>query len=124
MPFYIYEHPKTKKIKEVMQGMNEVHEYVDDKGVKWNRVFTKPQAAVGTQNDPFNQQQFIDKTGANNGIVGDLWSRAEEMSHKRAAQAGGVDPVREKYLANYKKKRKGKPHPKEIQERSDKTFLI
>lgn len=123
MPTYVYQHPKTKKVKEIIQTMNEPHVY-EEKGIQWVRLFTVPQATIDANIDPFSQQQFIDKTGAKNGKIGDAWDRAAELSDKRAAQAGGVDPIKDSYYKKYAKTRKGKPHPKEIIEKADKTFKI
>lgn len=103
--------------------MQDEHVYEED-GVKWERVFTVPQASIDANIDPFNQQQFIDKTGSKNGSVGDVWDRSAELSAKRAEKAGGVDPVKAKYYKDYSKKRKGKPHPKQIIEGSQKTYKI
>lgn len=123
MPIYLYEHPKTKKVKEIVQTMNEPHVY-EENGITWNRVFTVPQASIDANIDPFNQQQFIDKTGSKNGSVGDVWDRSAELSAKRAEKAGGVDPIKEKYYKKYSKTRKGKPHPKQILESVNKTYKV
>lgn len=123
MPIYLYQHPKTKKTKEVIQGMVEEHTFVDDKGVKWNRIFTVPQAVVDGRINPFSEADFVKKTGnGKNQKVGDLWDRSKELSEKRAAKNGGVDPIKDKFLKEYSKKRKGKPHPSQI--RGDKTYTI
>jgi len=122
MGIYIYQHPNTKETKEVIQRMSEDHVYVDAKGVKWNRIFTVPQAVVDGRINPFSEADFIKKTSnGKNQKVGDLWDRSKELSEKRAAKNGGVDPVKEKYLKDYSKKRKGKPHPSQI---TDKTYTI
>jgi len=39
MPLYTYEHPENGKTLDLIQSMNEDHVFIDDKGVKWNRVF-------------------------------------------------------------------------------------
>ena len=111
MPVYIYEHPKTKERVEVVQSVKEAHVFVDEKGVKWNRVFTVPQVAEGTRIDPFSVNQFVEKTGKKKGTVGELWDRAAELSRKRAQVCGGVDPIRQKFFDDYSAKRGGKRHP-------------
>ena len=90
--------------------MNEEHEYTDDAGVKWTRIFFPPNMAIDLESDPFSNQQFIEKT-ANAGTMGELWDRSAELSSKRAEKAGGIDPYREKYFKNYSKKRDGGKHP-------------
>lgn len=124
MPYYTYSSPQTGKTKDIFQGMNDVHEYFDEEeGIMWERVFTVPQASIDTQIDPFNQNQFIDKTGNNKGKMGDVYDRSAEMSAKRAAKAGGVDPLKAKYYEEYSKKRKGKPHPTQIKEKMANTTI-
>lgn len=119
MGLYIFQHPKTGKIKEVFQNMNDEHVY-EENGVKWERVWTVPQAAVDANIDPFNQNAFVDKLGNTKGDMGSAWDRSREMSEKRAAKRDGVDPVREKYFEDYKTKRKGTEHPTQIKERISK----
>ena len=107
---YLYQHPETGEIKEVIQGMNDVHEYEED-GVKWKRIFTVPQTSIDRKVDPFSKNAFIDKTKGDT-TMGDLWDRSRELSDKRAQESGeGVDPVKKKYIRDYKKKRGGKEHP-------------
>jgi hypothetical protein len=112
MPIYIFEHPKTKKQIELIQGMNEKHEYVDGKGIKWNRIFSKPNAAVDTEIDPFSYTDFVNKTNNKKGTVGDLWDKSAELSDKRAKKVG-KDPVKAKAITDYRKKCQGRLHPHE-----------
>lgn len=110
MPIYLYQNPKTKKIVEVVQTMNEKHVYSEN-GVQFRRVFTVPQAAVDTKQDPFSEKQFVLHADNKKHKMGDLMDRSEELSQKRAALNGGVDPVKEKFFKDYSAKRKGKKHP-------------
>ena len=50
MPIYLFKNPKNGKVKEVFQSMNSDHIYSED-GVKWERVFTVPQASIDTEID-------------------------------------------------------------------------
>ena len=43
MPIYIYQHPKTLKTIEIHQSIKATHEYIDDHGVKLNRILTTPE---------------------------------------------------------------------------------
>lgn len=108
---YIYKHPKKEKYLEVVQGVHEVHEYFDKKGLKWERVFTAPNIGIDTKIDEFSQAQFIDKTKNAKGSIGDLMDRSRELSEKRASRNGGVDPIKQKFFDNYAKERKNKRHP-------------
>jgi hypothetical protein len=113
MPIYIYHNTETDEYREIVQTMSEVHEYFGTDGDEkcWKRVFTVPQASIDAAVDPFSSKQFVDKTSNKKGTYGDLLDRSNEMSQKRAALAGGVDPVKEKYYENYSKARKGAKHP-------------
>ena len=61
MPQYIFENPKTGETVEVYQSMKEVHEYERD-GVKWNRIFTVPQASVDSKFNCWSSHDFVRKT--------------------------------------------------------------
>ena len=110
MPIYQYRNPETGEIIEVIQGMKDQHEFVDDNGVKYERVFSVPNASVDTQIDPFNVDKILDKTKKKQ-TIGEMWDHSAELSERRAEKAGGEDPVKAEYLKNYSKKRKGKRHP-------------
>lgn len=111
MPQYVYKHPKREKYVEVVQGINEPHEYFDKNGTKWERVFTVPNIGIDTKVDAFSQAEFVEKTRGKKGTLGDLIDRSGELSEKRAAKNGGVDPVKEKFFREYAQKRKNKLHP-------------
>ena len=109
MPIYIYQHPESEKYIEVFQGMNEDHVYMDKEGTEWKRIFTTPNMGIDLDNDPFNQNKFIEKT-QNGGTMGDLWDRSSEMSAKRAEKSGGIDPYKKDYFKKYSKDRGGAKH--------------
>lgn len=111
MPIYLFENPKTKEVIEVVQRMNEEHIYIV-KGVKWNRVFTKPSASIDTQIDPNSSRDFIEKTKNKNYSIGALWDKSAELSEKRA-KVDGIDPIKEKEIKKYEDKTK-KKHPSKI----------
>lgn len=102
MPLYVYEHPQTQDSIELLQGMNDPHEYIDDEGVEWNRVFFVPNASFDTQVDPHSQSDFLKATANKKGTVGDMMDYSKELSEKRS-DSEGKDPVREKFLRNYEK---------------------
>lgn len=110
MPIYQYQNPLTGELVEIPQRVNEEHVYSKD-GVKYTRVFTVPNAAVDTKIDAFSQKDFARKTSNKKGTLGDLYDQSREASEKRAKTIG-KDPVKEKYWADYSKKRGGKKHPK------------
>lgn len=110
-PIYLFEHPDTQEIKEIIMGMNDKKEYTDKKGVKWNRVFTKPQASIDTQIDPHSAQDFDNKLANKKGMtVGEMWNESKTLSKKRE-KIHGKDPIKEKSLAEYSKIRKGRIPP-------------
>lgn len=109
MPFYLYSHPETKEVREVFQGMNDVHSY-EENGIQFDRVWTVPQAAKDIINiDPFNSRDFVKKTEAK-GTMGDLMDRSKEWSEMRKGKEG-FDKIKEKADADYSKKRGGKRAP-------------
>ena len=89
--------------------MNDEHSFTDEKGVKWNRIFTKPQAAIDTQFSATDSRDFIQKTRGKNYSLGQLWDKSAELSEKRGGMSG-QDEVREKAESAYKEKT-GKKHP-------------
>ena len=126
MPLYTYFRESTEEFVDIFQGMNDVHEY---KGVggdehDWKRVYYSPQMAIDTQIDPFSSKQFNDRTRDKKGTVGHMLDYSAEMSDKRASQAGGVDPVKQKYFDNYSKTRKGARHQLEKQTFEGKNFKV
>lgn len=114
MPLYSYCNPENEnEIVSIVQGMNDEHIYSVD-GVKWNRIYYVPQAAVVTKLDPFNKNQFIEKTGNSKGSMGDLLDRSKELSQERE-RIMGIDPLKEKAKKDWSAERKGKRHPSEIE---------
>ena len=111
MPTYIFQHPTTRQYKEIIQSINEQHIYIDEHGVKWERVFTVPQLNTGgTLDANCTEKQFSEFTKNKRGTIGDLMDRSSELSEKRK-KIYGEDPLKKKYLENWKKKRKNKRHP-------------
>ncbi len=99
-----------------MQGMNDEHSFVDEKGILWNRIYTNPQAAISTKVDPFSQAAFVEKSKNMKGSVGDLWRASQEASEARAEKTGKPDEVKQAYFDNYSKKTKGKKSMHEAKE--------
>lgn len=122
MPLYLY----IKEVEggipiihEVVQGMNETHEYAgpngDEKG-QWKRLWTSPEAAADSViTDPHDPCQFVRATNKK-GTVGDLWERSEELSARRADKEGGRDPLKESFYKRFSKKHAGKRHPQQVRE--------
>lgn len=102
MPIYLYQNPNTKEIIEIIQSMNDTHEYKEN-GIKFDRIWSKPQASFDTKIDPHSAQDFVKKTGQKRGTVGDLWNTSAELAEKR----GTPD---DKYN-NWSKNRGGRKHP-------------
>jgi hypothetical protein len=116
MPIYTYFRDSTQEFIDIVQGMNDQHRYSGQCGEQddWRRVFYSPQMSVDTQIDPFSSKQFNDRTRDKKGTFGHMLDYSSEMSDKRASQAGGVDPVKQKYFENYSKTRKGAKHTAEM----------
>lgn len=109
MPQYEYEHPVTKQRITITQGINDKHEYFDEGKVKWNRIFSVPNAAVDTKWDANDSRQFVEKTGKMKGTYGDMLDKSAELSEERASKNGGIDPLKQKRFDDYKN-RTGKRH--------------
>ena len=107
MPIYIFQHPTTKEIVEVVQRMNEPHIFEKD-GTLWNRIFVVP--AAKTELNPFSESDWLAYTKNTKGSMGDLWDKSAELSSIRAKKKGGKDPIKQKAINSYVKKTK-KPHP-------------
>ena len=109
MPCYLFQHPKTEEIIEVIQSIKDRHEYVDDQGTTWNRIWTVPNASIDSTNDG-TMEGFMKYTKDKCGSMGDIWDASKEASEKRT-QREGADSIKEKNQADYSKKRNGLKHP-------------
>lgn len=113
MPLYTFENPENGQTKDIYQKMLDKHEY-EESGVKWRRVFVKPQAATNTVIlDPFNPREFISATSNKKETYGDILDRSKELSEKRKAK-DGVDLVKKKYAEDWSKARNGKKIPQHL----------
>lgn len=112
MPIYLFKNPKTNKVVSVFQLMNDEHTY-SEAGIKYERVFTVPNASIDSQIDPNSAQQFVEKTGKMKGTLGEIWDYSKEMSEKRSKNEG-IDPIREKSEAAYSKKRRGMKYKEKV----------
>lgn len=114
MPQYIFKHPKKEKTYiEVFQHMKDEHVFSTEEGgekVVWQRVYTVPRINIDTSVDVYSEASWKKYTDSKAGTVGDLMDASAEWSEKRAAKEG-KDPVKEKLLDRYEKKRGGIKHP-------------
>jgi hypothetical protein len=112
MPVYLFQNPDTGEVVHVVQSMNDNHEYSEN-GVKFERVFTIPNATVDDNIDPNSSQAFIEKTGKMKGTLGEIWDYSQELSNKRKKMYG-EDPVRSKAEAKYSSKRRGMKYKSQV----------
>ena len=126
MPFYTYRRESTGEERDIIQTMNETHEYFGDNGDEndWKRVFHAPNASIDSQINPGSKRQFMDSTSTKKGTLGDLMDYSNEMSEKRADLNGGVDPVKQKYFDDYSKKRNGAKHFEEMKSYESKNVKV
>ena len=124
MPLYLYENEETGEVLEVLQGMNELHEYhgIDgrEKGL-WRRVFVNPQLSFDTDTDDTSSKSFVKGSRNKNYTYGDLFDKSAEASAKRADRYG-KDPIKEKQYADYNKMTNGKLHPQQQKEKFQKAL--
>jgi len=106
MPEYFFKNPETEEIISVIQKMNDVHEYIEN-GIKFERLFTIPQASIDTNIDPRSARDFVEKTGRKKGTIGDLWNTSAECAEKRGEPDKKYDV--------WSKSRKNKIHPEKAQ---------
>ena len=112
MPVYIFQNPKTKEYKEVFLALDAEKVY-HESGVKWQRIFLAPNVSVDTQIDANSEQDFVEKTKRKNYNLGEMWDASKDLSEKREKERG-VDPVKEKSLKEYSKKRRGTKHTNRV----------
>ena len=62
--------------------MKDNHEYTDEDGVKWKRVFAVPNASIDTRIDDFSSNEFVDKTKDKGMTMGQLWEESKQASKK------------------------------------------
>lgn len=60
MPIYLFQNPLNGEVLEVEQSMNEEHKYIDQSGLEWKRVFSKPTMRVAGKKLDFRSQKDID----------------------------------------------------------------
>lgn len=117
MPIYIFCHPETGEVREIVQSIHEEHSFIDEKGIKWERIFTKPNAAIDSQSDAFDHSKNLAKIANSKGTIGDIQNFAAEQSAKREEKLGTTDPLKQKYYDSYAAERGGRRHIKERQEK-------
>ena len=112
---YLFYNTETEEYIEVEMSMKNYAPYRGKNGDEdcWERVYEIPQISMGNSitktADPYSQNEFVERTGKLKGSLGNIMDYSKELSEKRAADDGGVDPVKKKYFKNYEKKT-GKKH--------------
>ena len=107
---YVFQHPDREEYVEAYFGMNDEKKYIDEEGTEWKRVYLSSQLSVDAKVDPWDNADFVNKTGNKKGTVGDMLNLSSELSEQRAKESGGVDPLKQKYYDNYSKQRGGAKH--------------
>lgn len=107
---YVFQHPDREEYTEAYFGMNDEKKYIDEEGTEWKRVYLSSQLSVDAKVDPWDNADFVNKTGNKKGTVGDMLNLSNELSEQRAKESGGVDPLKQKYYDNYSKQRGGAKH--------------
>lgn len=111
MPQYIYRHPVTEELREIIQTMKEKHVFFTEENgevIEWKRVYTIPKMSIDTKIDPFSSKDFVKNTNKK-GTYGDVLDYSAELSEKRAEKSGGEDPIKRDYFNKYEKE-VGKKH--------------
>jgi hypothetical protein len=103
MPLYVFKHPETEEKIEIVQKMSDEHIYIDENGLKWNRVFQIPNASIHMQIDG-TKENFMNYTSNKKGTLGDLWDASREASEKRTKQYGH-DPVKKDHFKKFEEQK-------------------
>ena len=112
---YLFHNKETDEYLEVEMKMKDYAPYRGENSDEdcWERVYEIPQISMGHSTsktvNPYSQNEFVERTGKMKGNFGNMLAYSKELSEKRAADHGGVDPVKKKYFKNYEKKT-GKKH--------------
>lgn len=127
MPILPFEHPQTGERREFLVPLegtdsDRFSRQIDETGIVWKRVYEVPHMGIDTKVDPFNERDYINKTGTKKGTYGDLLEESAELSAKRAEKAGGEDPVKEKFYKQWSDKRPGQVHPEKKKEEANKKL--
>lgn len=101
--------------------MNDPHEFIDEKGVKYLRLFVNPNASIDTRVDPWSKKDWMKRTNKRM-TVGEMMDESAQLSAKREKQSG-VDPIKQKVFSDYEKKT-GKKHPDNKPNRIETKDLI
>ena len=103
--FYNFIHKVTGETKEVEMPMSDYKLYKGENGQDegWQRVYDAPQVNIGNyvakKVNPWDNNQFIERTGKMKGTYGDLQDYSAQMSEKRAKESPtGEDPVKRKHF--------------------------
>ena len=131
--FYSFVHTVTGETKEVEMPMSDYNPYKGEAGKDegWQRVYDTPQVNIGNyvakKVDPWDNKQFVNRTGNMKGTYGDLQDFSAQMSEQRAKESvTGEDPVKRKHFDKYEKN-VGKKHvadkPKVIETKNVKIEL-
>lgn len=98
----------------MFQHMNDDHVYEteneDGSKISWRRIYTVPRVNMDTRVVDYSASEWRRHTDNKAGTVGDLMDASAEWSAERERKEG-VDPIKEKTLDAYSKKRNGIEHP-------------
>jgi|TARA_Y100000310_G_C20583846_1_gene764377 hypothetical protein len=131
--FYNFINKITGETKEIEMPMADYEPYKGEEGNddNWERVYDVPQVNIGNyvakKVDPWDNKQFIDRTGNMKGTYGDMQDYSSQLSEKRAKESiTGEDPIKRKHFDKYKKatgKKHMSDHPKVIETKNIKVEL-
>jgi hypothetical protein len=122
MPLYTFQHPKTQEFRDVFFHMTDEKKYIDENGVKWDRVFYPPTFAFDTRLDPHDPNSFKKKT-ERGGTIGELFDLSKELSEKRGGDKNDEIKVRYEKDRNKKLAEQAKENLKKEQKKQLKEFL-
>ena len=122
MPLYTFQHPKTEETRDVFFGMTDEKNYIDENGIKWDRVFYPPTFAFDTKIDPHDENAFKKKT-ERGGTMGDLFDLSKELSDRRGGEQNDEIKIKHEQNKNKKLNDKARDNLKQEQKKQLKEFL-
>ena len=105
---YIQSQGKQRRLKCLWPTIQGISKEKMAQTIGWQRVYDTPQVNIGNyvakKVDPWDNKQFVNRTGNMKGTYGDLQDYSAQMSEKRAKESiTGEDPMKRKHFDKYEK---------------------
>ena len=91
---YLFYNTETDEYREIEMSMKEYAPYRGENNDEdaWERVYETPQISMrnstSSKIDPYNQREFVERTGRMKGNYGNMIDYSKELSEQRAEKNG------------------------------------